>query len=396
MRKKNKTKLSYFAAIVLSIIKTAIVLFSLLLLLTLITAFFVMVADTRYKSDRFYFKKLDDGSYMITSIDVQKTGNRITIPSTYKGKAVTVIGRNAILLTGKALESTEEIIIPDSVKRIEIGAFSLCPNLKKVSIGANVETIEEGAFAESYIKTLSLDPNNIHFELLNGCLCQNGNLIIGLDDATVPEGINRICAWAFSEQLIQCIKLPRSCTEVGNYAFYGCFRLEEIELPDGLMTIGRGAFQYCSKLQKIELPDSLTEIGNACLYGTGIREIVIPGTVKTIPDEAFTNCFYLERIRIMPGIERIGYMAFGRCLRLKELDIPSGVYFIDMDAFTATKELTVHYDGDAIPGSWNEYWMDFTGYWLDDPDEDIEVDSVKVLLRYGAEITLYPPSQQTR
>ena len=396
MRKKNKTKLSYFAAIVLSIIKTAIVLFSLLLLLTLITAFFVIVADTRYKSDRFDFKKLDDGSYMITSIDVQKTGNRIAIPSTYKGKAVTVIGRNAISLFAKGLESIEEIIIPDSVKLIESRAFQNCQNLKKVSIGGGVETIEEGAFAESYIKTLSLDPNNIHFELLNGCLCQNGNLVIGLDDATVPEGINRICAYAFSGQLIKSVRVPQTCSEIGNGAFSKCSVLEEIELPDGLHTIGAKAFYYCTKLQKIVLPDSLTEIGNVCLYGTGIKEIIVPGTEKNIPLAAFMECVNLERVVLLQGVEGISYLAFCRCIRLKELEIPSSVTVIVDCAVFATKELTLRYEGDSIPEGWEENWLAFDRYWFDDPSEYIEVDSVKLILRDGAEITLYPPSQQTR
>ena len=108
------------------------------------------------------------------------------------------------------------------------------------------------------------------------------------------------------------------------------------------------------------------------------------------------ECVNLERVVLLEGVEGISYEAFCRCIRLKELEIPSSVTVIVDCAAFATKELTLRYEGDSIPEGWEENWLAFDRYWFDDPSEYIEVDSVKLILRDGAEITLYPPSSQTR
>ena len=119
--------------------------------------------NSKDRNGAFYFKELDDGSYSIEKIDVRKTGKTVEIPSSFKGKAVTVIEKGAIPGMTSGLENVEEILIPDSIQKIEAGAFTELPNLKKVTLGANVAIIEELAFAGSYIGAVFLSENNTHF-----------------------------------------------------------------------------------------------------------------------------------------------------------------------------------------------------------------------------------------
>lgn len=48
---------------------------------------------------------------------------------------------------------------------------------------------------------------------------------------------------------------------IGNFAFYGCYRVLSVNLPEGLKSIGEAAFGYCSQIPSIELPSTITSIG---------------------------------------------------------------------------------------------------------------------------------------
>ena len=366
--------------------KQIIVIISVNLALSILCLCFMIGYKSATTTDGYYFKKLDDGSYMVERINPHKTGSKLTVPSRYKGKKVTVIGEFAIPHQATGVELIEEIIIPDSVSKISESAFTHLPNIKNITLGVNIETIEEFAFEGSYIGSITLSRDNPYFDFVDGCLCQEGRVIIGTDNATVPEGMIRICDCAFSEQKIKRVVLPSSCREIGPGAFSGCSYLEEVVLPDGVHSIDRLAFIGCTSLKKIVLPDSIKTIGKYCFYNTGINEIVIPGSVKEIPCEAFACCFYLKKIILLPGVEYVDYMAFIRCLRLEWLQIPASVNYIGQDAFTATEGLVVSYDGESIPEEWDPDWMDFVGYWRDDPNESIEVESVKIIFNSKTEL----------
>ena len=49
-----------------------------------------------------------------------------------------------------------ELIIPDSVKKIEKYALSLCPDLKKVTLPEGLETISEACFGQSWIEEIEV------------------------------------------------------------------------------------------------------------------------------------------------------------------------------------------------------------------------------------------------
>lgn len=67
----------------------------------------------------------------------------------------------------------------------------------------------------------------------------------------------------------------------------------EIKLPNTLKTIGWGAFAGRDALQSIIIPDSVETIGDwaftMCGRNTGFKELYIPETVKRIGQEAFRN-----------------------------------------------------------------------------------------------------------
>ena len=64
-----------------------------------------------------------------------------------------------------------------------------------------------------------------------------------------------------------------------------------------------------------------------------IESITIPGTIKTIPDECFTEFDGLQKLVLNDGIEVIGNRAFMDCSQLSEINIPDSVRKIGDAAF---------------------------------------------------------------
>ena len=93
------------------------------------------------------------------------------------------------------------------------------------------------------------------------------------------------------------------------------------------------AFQDCTNLAGFVFPASVTKIGISAFENSGIESIVIPGTVKTVGSNAFSNCSSLSALTIEDGVETIGLEAFSNCSALKDVTVPASVKKLDEYAF---------------------------------------------------------------
>lgn len=95
-------------------------------------------------------------------------------------------------------------------------------------------------------------------------------------------------------------------TEIGQYAFYLCSKLEEVELVEGITKIGNNAFKGCV-IKSIIIPDSVTEIGSYAFHAcVKLDSIVIGGSVESIGSYAFQFCSALSitvKANIPPTIQ---------------------------------------------------------------------------------------------
>ena len=143
----------------------------------------------------------------IESVSTSPVG-RVEIPAKLEGLPVTVIGKEGFL---DCTEMTE-LVIPDSVLYMNMGAVSGCSKLKKVQL---------------------------------------------------PKKLTALPARAFENcTSLETIALPDSITEINAYAFEGCSALKEINIPDAVTLLGSGAFRRCSALTKATLGKGIKEIGN--------------------------------------------------------------------------------------------------------------------------------------
>ena len=123
--------------------------------------------------------------------------------------------------------------------------------------------------------------------------------------------------------------------------------IRHVELPDGVTSIGVFAFAECSALETIAIPSGVASLGDYAFAASGIEEIVIPGSVRTISPGAFTNCPALARVGFAgSGLEIIGDNAFSASA-VENIDLPEGVLSIGASAFHNCRSLR----SISIPGS---------------------------------------------
>lgn len=113
---------------------------------------------------------------------------------------------------------------------------------------------------------------------------------------------------------------------VGNRAFYGCWRLTSITIPNSVTNVDDYAFSGCSSLSSITMPNSVTSIGNNAFEDcSNLTSITIPNNVTKINNSLFRYCSSLTSITIGNSVTSIGYLVFDYCSTNTEL---GGTYTI--------------------------------------------------------------------
>lgn len=219
----------------------------------------------------------------------------------------------------------EEIIIPDSVVRVETAAFYHSGSLKRVNIGKSLTTLGYMAFAECDIQRLEI-PDNV-LTISGGCFAENKNLA----DVKLSENLETLDAHAFYNcDSLTSIEIPKTLKTVNTvyinqYAydyvfgpFYGCDGLKQVTFEDGLNRIPQGLFANCPGLEEISMPDSVQKIGN----------------------DAFASCVSLKEVTIGKGVTILETKAFAECEALKKIEIPDNVITIDAGCFANCAQLS--------------------------------------------------------
>lgn len=108
------------------------------------------------------------------------------------------------------------ILLPESITRIEAGAFCFSEKLISIEIPQKVSYIGPGAFGGCH----SLKEINIP----NGLKNIKGSSFIGcaFESIILPEGIDSIGDCAFMHcQNLKHVNIPNTVSYIGEYAFYG-------------------------------------------------------------------------------------------------------------------------------------------------------------------------------
>ena len=204
--------------------------------------------------------------------------------------SVDSIGRLAFRLC----ESLTSISLPEGLRSIDNEAFAYCSGLTSVTIPASAENIGPGAFFGcsklEAIRVAEGNPN--YYSNENGVLFNKEKTVLHTYPAalegsyTVPSGVIKIGAYAFSGCSLSRVIIPNSVTGIDTAAFYHCSNLTHITLPDTITAIGSNAFFKCISLSEISFGGSATKWGQLDKGNNSFSGAAIRCTVQT-PDFVF-------------------------------------------------------------------------------------------------------------
>ena len=187
----------------------------------------------------------------------------IVIPNKHKGKKVTTIMTTAFSKCKKMVSIT----IPDTVTKVETGAFYDCTALENV-----------------YYKGTVKDWCNIEFAMGSSSpMGEAENFYAkGKEITTLKlKKISEIKAYTFfGFDNLESFEADKNLISIGENAFAGCSKLSSVTLPSSLEKLGKLAFSSCPKLKEITLPASVYQIHALTFYDSGLNTITFENTEK--------------------------------------------------------------------------------------------------------------------
>lgn len=140
-----------------------------------------------------------------------------------------------------------------------------------------------------------------------------------LESVTIPNSVTSIGKCAFKHCMsLKNINIPNSVTSIGDFAFSGCENLEHISIPGSVINVSSGAFYYCKALHTISLGNGIKNISETAFSDCATINIVIPDSVESLGYMSFSGC-KLQEITIGSGVKEIGYSVFLGCKNLRKI-----------------------------------------------------------------------------
>ena len=123
--------------------------------------------------------------------------------------------------------------------------------------------------------------------------------------------------------------------------------VEEIILPSTLKTLGNAAFSGATQLKAIDLPEGVTFADNAVGIFSGcssLTSIALPASVTQIPSSTFYGCTSLKTVTAESPITKIEANAFQNCVALETIPDLGRVTELGASAFDTCTALCCDVD----------------------------------------------------
>ncbi len=275
---------------------------------------------------------------------------------TYGDYEYEVNSDNTVTIT-KYKGSEADVVIPNKINGFPVTgigyeAFSDCQSLISVVISDGITTIGTNPVLGSI---------GVGFGAFFGC----SNLV----SVTIPDSVTSIKEFSFFGcSSLTSIVIPNGITTIERYTFDGCTGLPSVTIPDSVTSIETSAFSYCKSLISITIPDRVTNIEdnvfsgctsltainvnahntvyssvNGILYDkakkellvcpAGKKSVIIPDSVSSIGNGAFSLCNHLVSLTIPDSVQNIKNSAFANCQTLETITLPDSMISIEENAF---------------------------------------------------------------
>lgn len=299
--------------------------------------------------------------------------------------------------------------LPESLKVVGINTFKGDTALTTINM-ENIEAIGPNAFSGCTNVGIQFNPNGValYDSALYNCANVTGTVYVkkvlnpyslygtAIEEIKVVGDLDTIAEYAIlrDNSTLKSVSFE-GCTNDINFGelensyyglFHNCTALETVILPENLKILGNNTFSGCTNLKTIgNLPSGLTAIGNSAFYNcTSLADdLIIPASVTYIglystfrnckslksvvfeegsnvtvlgnPDRTassfgvFRDCSGLKTLVLPDGLTEIPYRAIYGCSAIEELNVPSTVEYIGVEAFKGIQHVT--YNGSYTENS---------------------------------------------
>lgn len=280
---------------------------------------------------------------------------RLTLPFLGPSSDVGIEGNITDYYSSQTLSTLQFISIANGLIKDTI--FNDLNNLISLEYFGNEQSVSSSAFSNlSALKS-------IHFE----------SNLTNIGDYAFYKCVN-----------LDINSLVETALIIGESSFEECQNISEIEIHESATKIGRNAFKNIKDLRKITVISDNIELNEDC-FNTGsyydyvnlpvhsksiedifgddaqiehlkirvntlqshfmtdnqyLKKLTLHGSIKKIPENAFSNCTNLKTIHLNEQIKSIGFSAFENCVSLKILNGTEEIEFIQDDAFKNCTDLT--------------------------------------------------------
>ena len=278
------------------------------------------------------------------------------------------------------------VVLPDSMINIPQYAFCGCNNLLKLTLTNNISFIGDFAFKGCSNLTKINIPSKvtqIGDSAFKGCSNLQGVYITNMEswckiefDIALSNPLYYAHKLYLNDILIETVTIPKSITEINEYAFYGCSNLKSVfipygithinknafyqtglttlSIPDTLSFVGEDAFEYCYNLEHIYIQDiekwcnitfendysyPLIYDGKLYLNNALIQELSIPETLTSINKNLFSHCTGIKSITVHDAVKYIEENAFYGCSDITCVIIPENIVYIKNNAFSGCSNI---------------------------------------------------------
>ena len=153
---------------------------------------------------------------------------------------------------------------------------------------------------------------------INWVIKYDGTMVISAVDGTDGKMNNYASdakqPWASYRTEIKKLVVEDGVTQIGNYAFSGFSKMEDVDIADSVKSIGHQVFKTCSNLTEVTIPCNVGKM-------------------------AFNSCKKLRTVTFLDGFEEAGAMAFISCTNLETINFPKTLKKFDSKWFTNAKNI---------------------------------------------------------
>jgi hypothetical protein len=126
-------------------------------------------------------------------------------------------------------------------------------------------------------------------------------------------------------------------------------RVVGVILPATIATIGNHAFSGCSSLTQVTLPGNLTTINASAFSGcSSLTQITLPESLTTLSANAFYGCSSLTQMTLPESLTTLSANAFSGCASLAQITLPESLTTLGANVFSGCSSLAQI----TLPSTW--------------------------------------------